>query len=140
MPLANTSTQQELCHLFPAMCGGATVPTGTISTVPTQPKILTNAGGVQISTGQTTFDKILSTFLSSVALFKNASYVPTTVQPVNQYPSSAYDYQQQALLQQQLYAQQSTGANIENFIRNNTGLLLVVGLGFVLLMTKPPRR
>lgn len=118
---------QEICHLFPQMCGA--------STVPTQPKINTNVGGVNIVTGQTTFDKVLSTFLSSLALWKGAGYVPTTVQPVGNAGYQSNDYALQQYLLQQQYANQSTGANIENFLKNNTGLLLMVGVGVVLLMS-----
>jgi hypothetical protein len=41
------------------------------------------------------------------------------------------------LLQQQ---QGSTGANVENFIKNNTGLILLAVGAFVLLQMKPISR
>lgn len=106
----------------------------------TTPKIIaTLPTGVNVSQGQTTLDKILSSVLSGLALVQGAGYVPTTAHPQAQ---SAATVQQQTLsfeqqlAMQRLAAQNSTGGkfgdSIQKFITENTGLLLVGVVAVVL--------
>lgn len=97
-----------------------------------------NTGGVKITTpqmqsGQTTLDKVLATFLSAFAIQKQAAYVPTTTQP-NQGYGGQMDAQTLAYLQQQQLGGTGAtfGASIEQFVTNNTGLILIGGIAFVL--------
>lgn len=132
-----TNTTPNYCRIVPALCpndsgssgGGSEFPRPNTQTN-TQPKIYTNAGGVIAQSGQTTLDKILGTFLSSVALFKNAPYVPTAVVPQQQpqviyQPSATENYNGGS-------GGSGIGSQIENLITNNTGLILIGGLAFVL--------
>jgi hypothetical protein len=99
------------------------------------------SGAVKITTPQmqantTSFDKILSTFLSAFALHKNAPYVPTTTVP-NQYGGGGLDAQTlQILAQQQALGSGSTGATfgatVEQFVTQNTGLIAVGVIAYVL--------
>lgn len=98
-------------------------------------KINNTQTGVQY--GVTTLDKILASVLSGLAIVKNQPYVPTTQQPQSQYQQGAYPPEYYALLAQQ---QQNSnlgqaGSDLENFIKNNTGLLLVGGVAVVLFMS-----
>lgn len=153
MQLTNTPSANNLSGFFTTN-PNINAPTPAINIVPqewysdsgnspatTQPKIMTNTGGVQIQTGQTTFDKVLNTITSMTALFKGANYVPTTTIPANNYttPTGAGDYQTQLLLQQ-MYQQQNSltgkaATGIENFVKENTGLLLIGGVGLFLFMS-----
>lgn len=85
----------------------------------------------QMQSGQTTFDKILSTFLSSFALAKGAGYVPTTTQPQQQIP-----YFPPAIDNSNYGGAGATlGASLQNFVTNNTGVIAVAVVGYVLLMS-----
>lgn len=93
---------------------------------PTNVKITTP----QMQAGQTRLDKILGTFLSFVALNKGAGYVPTNTPPPQQGYSLPADY----------YANQNAvgntgatfGASIEQFVTQNTGLIAVGVVAYVL--------
>lgn len=100
-------------------------------------KINSNVDGVGVSTNQTTLDKTLNWITQLFAIQKGAAYIPTTQQPQQQ-PSVIYQqYPNQNLGQ---FQDNSTGGNIESFIKNNTGLLLLVGLGAVLLFKDSPSK
>lgn len=99
----------------------------------------TQAGSVQY--GQTTLDKVLNTILSGFALYKNASYVPTTTQPANQNYGGGYnpnDLAYQQLLAQQ-YATQNAGgqfgASLQRFFTENSTVVLIGGVALVLYMS-----
>lgn len=73
------------------------------------PKIIaTLPSGVNVSQGQTTLDKILSSVLSGLALVQGAGYVPTTAHPSTQ---SAVTTQQQTLSFEQQLAMQQAAQN-----------------------------
>ena len=101
---------------------------GSPSTMPDTSKIDINKGGVIVKGNITTLDKILGTITSIWALERGAGYVPTTHQPAQQ----PIIYNPQPL---NGGGYGSTGGNIEGFIRNNTGLLLIAGIGVVLFMS-----
>jgi hypothetical protein len=127
----DSTTQSVQC----ANTGGASRPrVVTTPTVSPSVKVTTP----QIQSGQTTLDKILSTFLQFTALQKNAPYVPTTTQP------QSYGYgglnNSQVLPQALPNAGATFGANLQQFVENNTGLLLIIGGAAVLLFMSPPRR
>lgn len=103
------------------------------------------AGGVAVNV--TTLDKLLAAMTSSFAIFKNRAYVPTTVQPVqggltpivgggagggNQLidPRTGRVYSP---------TPENTGSAIQNFIEQNTGFLLLLGIGVVLLLAPRPK-
>jgi len=95
-------------------------------------------GQIEISQNPDRLQQWINAGLSSLALIRNASTVPTTT-PASGYSNNGqYDAQTLALLQQQqLLAQQggtgaSFGAGIESFVKNNTGLLLVGVIALVL--------
>jgi hypothetical protein len=157
MPLPNGNyTNGELCDLFGMDDYCALPPNNDSGLSPVAPanttgltnvKIQTNTGGIAINTGQTTLDKILSAISSNLATIYGRSYVPTTVIPTSANQSTGglnnqQTYNPNLLLQAQLLQQQqgSTGANVENFIKNNTGLILLAVGAFVLLQMKPISR
>jgi|CXWL01.1.fsa_nt_gi hypothetical protein len=96
------------------------------------PTATMTAGGV--TTQATNLDKILQGILSGFALFQKAPYVPTTIQP-RQEPQIIYQP-----TGNQYASGGNTGSQIQEFIQNNTGLLLVGGLVVVAFFMKPPRR
>lgn len=111
---------------------GHSLPSPT--TLPGNVKVNTQVGGVQVTSGQTTLDKILATITSLAAIGKGAGYVPTTVHP--------------QLAPTVVYQQPAGGAvpggselppvgarfgdSLQRFITENTGLLLVAGVALVL--------
>lgn len=117
---------------------------GVPSTTPTQPKITTLPNGqVMVNSGQTTFDKVLATILAGAAIIKNRPYIPTTQHPVSENAGMSAEYYAALMAANQrnlAVDTESTGANIENFIKNNTGLLLALGGAFVLLQMRPVGR
>lgn len=110
----------------------------------------TNNNNIRVSTNQSTgqiqvnqnvgIQKWIDAALSGLALIRGAGSIPT------------YTQQQQgltqadllALQQQQAYYQQQQGGNfgsqLQSFIQQNTGVVLLVGLGVVLFLMKPPSR
>lgn len=119
------STYDEFCALYPNMCaGGGTTPK------PVSIKINTNPDGTVIAqAGQTTLDKLLAALTTNLALIKGSAYIPTTQQPqipqyINPYP--------QGLPNNTSGTGATFGDSIEQFVTQNTGLLLIVGLGVVL--------
>lgn len=121
----------------PAYIGYAPV----ISTQP-QPQppfngtISINQSGTQVSGG--TLNTILNDVLSGLAILNKAPYVPTTAQPRPQqiYSPSLNAQGQPYNVAANLSQTGSTGAAIESFVRNNTGLLLAAGVAFLLLQSK----
>lgn len=108
--------------------------------VSTNPRISTTPSGViRVTQGQTTLDKILQAALSSVALLRGAQYVPTEEVPAGLYASQFPQYPQGYYPQTQPISDGGTGATfgagLESFIRNNTGLIAVGLVGYLLLMS-----
>lgn len=103
----------------------------------------TPTGVIRTSSGQTTLDKILQTALQSVALLRNAPYIPTEEVPTGLYgysnPNANSALMQQQLLAQQLAAQNNAGANfgasVQDFLTNNTGIILIGVVAYMLLMS-----
>jgi hypothetical protein len=96
-------------------------------------KINTQVGGVQVTSGQTTLDKILATITSLAAIGKGAGYVPTSVHPQT---APTVIYGTQPGFEPGGGAIPPVGAqfgdSIQRFITENTGLLLVGGVMLVL--------
>lgn len=97
--------------------------------------------------GNNELNTILDDVLSSLAIFRGAKYVPTTVQPVNQYggyaagtinPATGIPYT--PLVNTNIGTGANIGATVEDFIKNNTGILLLAGAAFLLLQMKPVSR
>jgi len=115
-------------------CVGGNYPSNTNFPV----KVNTNPNGqVLVTGGQTTLDKILGTALTSLALLKNASYIPTTQQP-NQQPdfNAILQQQQLSLLQQQ--QQTNTGKfadGLQQFVSENSTMLLIGGAAYLLFVS-----
>lgn len=112
----------------------------------TNPNIYINKDGVIVRQGQTTLDKILATFLDTLRIGQGVTS-PQGFNPSSQTSPDARNYQNPAgggLSPEALailYGRGSsggTGDNIESFIRENTGLLLIGGVVVVALMMKPP--
>lgn len=92
------------------------------------------------STPTTTLDKILASSLSALALLKNAGSIPTAQQQQYGYGYSAETLA--ALQARNLYPSSDGTASgkVELWLKNNTGVALIVG-GFVLFYLLPsPRR
>lgn len=94
-------------------------------------KVTGQVGGIGVSSGQTTLDKILATITSLAAIGKGAQYVPTTTHPAQPNitfpePIVAGAYQPQATAGGQF------GDSIQRFVTENTGLLLLGGIALVL--------
>lgn len=106
--------------------------------------IAVNQGGAQVSGG--TLNTILNDVLSGLAILNKRPYVPTTTQPVSPYGSSVSAINPATGIPYQtgLVTGGSAGANIgatlQNFVQNNTGILLIAGAAFLLLQMKPVRR
>lgn len=103
----------------------------------TIPNVTATGAGVQIN--NTTLDKTLNAILSGLALVKGANQIPTTL------PASGGSYSidpyQQALMNQSYQQQDGTAAGkVENWVKQNTGVVLIGGAIFVALMMKPPTR
>lgn len=117
----------DICSLFPALCGGSNQ-----QNVPVRVNTLPN-GTPQVSVGGTTLDKLLAALTTNLALIKGANYIPTTQQPQQQ------QYYAQNPYAVNPYADNNTGgklgAGLETFITENTGVLLIAGIGVVLLMS-----
>jgi hypothetical protein len=102
----------------------------------TQPKVITNTGGVVVKSGQTTLDKILGTVLSLAALSKNAAYVPTEVQPT--YGGGGYrpigsDTSERQVIQQ--IAQNNALGTLEAWVKAHpipVAIGLAVGVAYIL--------
>lgn len=89
-------------------------------------------------------DKLLATMTSIYAINQKAPYIPTTGSITNtgrniqQYPQGGYP--QYPVGYQGGNAGAQFGGSLQNFVQNNTGLLLIGGAALVLLMMKPPSR
>ena len=106
----------------------------------TDPRIATTPGGVvRVNQGQTTLDKILQTALQSVALLRGAQYIPTEEVPAGlygpQYSQSPYPYPYPTQPISDGSTGATFGASIESFLRNNTGLIAIGLIGYMLLMS-----
>jgi hypothetical protein len=116
-----TAAVNTICAINPALCQQ-----------PTPIKINTNPDGTVIAqTGQTTLDKLLAALTTNLALIKGSAYIPTTQQPVQQpiynpyvnpYPTGNNTSGTGATF----------GDSIEQFVTNNTGLILIGGAAFLL--------
>lgn len=117
---------EDFCRLY-GICG--TQNSGIkINTLPD--------GTVQATAGQTTLDKLLNALTTNLAIIKGRGYIPTTQQPVDY---SALALAQQPYLNPAINPNLGSGntgatfgATLEQFVANNTGLLLVLGAGIVL--------
>jgi len=103
-----------------------------------------NTGQVMVSqnAGNPQIQQWIDAALSGLALFRNAPYVPTTTQPAAINSQGSY---QQTLTPEQLAAlygnnQNNFGGQLQSFIQNNTGVVLLAGVGLVLFLMKPPSR
>jgi hypothetical protein len=107
----------------------------------TIPNVTATGAGVQIN--NTTLDKTLNAILSGLALVKGANQIPTTL-PANGGGYAVDPYQQAAYLQAMQgtgVAQDGTAAGkVENWVKQNTGVVLIGGAIVVALMMKPPTR
>lgn len=111
----------NLCQIYPSFCQN-TNQNVRVNTLPD--------GTPQISTGGTTLDKLLTALTTNIAIIKGAGYIPTQTQPqqqvINPYPIGVNPYPVNNNIGGSL------GTDIQNFITNNTGLLLIAGVGVVL--------
>jgi hypothetical protein len=127
-PQQQAAYAQSICNLVPALCNNGT------TTIPV--RVNTNPDGTPIlSAGGTTLDKLLAALTTNIAIIKGAGYIPTTQQPNSGMTAAQY----QAILSQQALAQQQGGGlganlgnDIQNFVQNNTGLLLIGVVALVL--------
>lgn len=120
---------------------------GNISTGTSQAngdiRISTNPSTGQIQINQNVgIQKWIDAALASFAIWRGASSIPTytQAQPQMQY------YQQPALTNEQLAAlygvqnQSNFSGKVQQFIEQNTGVVLLIGVGAVLFFLQPPRR
>lgn len=116
-----------------------TTPIGGVSN-PQSPTGLMTQGGVLVGSNSK-LDSILNSVLASFAIFKGATHIPTQI-PV----SNGYDYgNTQAISDPRVLAalygnQGSTGANIENWAKDNWIVLAVGGVVLMAYLAKSPRR
>ena len=105
----------------------------------TIPNVTATGAGVQIN--NTTLDKTLNAILSGLALVKGANQIPTTL-PANGGGYAVDPYQQAAYLQAMQGGQQdgTAAGKVENWVKQNTGVVLIGGAIVVALMMKPPTR
>lgn len=117
-----------------APCDPSYVPPG--NTRINVPNVTVTRGGTQIN--NTTLDKILNGALASLALLTGAKKIPTTLDPVTGQPVSQYAPGYNPAL----YQQQSgnTLGGVESWIKQNTGVTLLVAGGLALYFMKPGRR
>jgi len=128
MSIPNTELIRTICAINPALCRESST-----NNEPVYGTTLPN-GTTQVRVGGTTLDKLLNTLTTSLALFKNAPYIPTTQQPIQQ----QQQYFPEAVLQpsQNYNSTGATfGASIENFVTNNTGVIAIGVVAYVLLMS-----
>lgn len=117
-------------------------------TVTPQPSVtvVTREGGTVVNA--TTLDKLLGFGTSVTALLTKQPYVPTAVQPVDggfiETPAGGGYGGGGIVIDPRTgrpYAElpQNTGSAIQKFIEQNTGFLLLFGVGVVLYFLKPPK-
>lgn len=119
---------------YPWPSPGTTIPggvgTGTWGNIP---PITITGGGSQVGGGNQ-LDRILQVWLQSLAVLKGRPYVPTNIHPE----------------QQPIYAPFPQGYNpaiedgtaagkVENWVKNNTGVVLIGGAIIVAYLMKSPR-
>lgn len=100
--------------------------------------VLTGSGGG--TTAQTnTLNQILQALLSGFAIQQHQPYVPTQIQPAP-YGTAATSADQLALIRalQLQGGGSTTGGKIELWIKNNTGVTLMLVAGAALFFMKPP--
>jgi len=136
-PTAPIFTPTNVGNIFNTPIGGA-----VYNPTPTNPTggLMTNSGVLVGDNGK--LNTILNSILASFAIFKGATHIPTQL-PVESGGSQAIDPQMLAYLAAQqnlLGGGGNTGAQIENFIKNNTGVILIGGVILVAFMMKPPTR
>lgn len=131
MPLPDILTQNPVNPTW----GNSPVYTGQQN-----PKVQTTQGGVNVSYGTTTLDKIIAASLSGFALWKGAGYVPTTEQPQPQ-PQQVIQYVPTPTNNSNSSSSDgSFGGKAEKFITENSTLLLGLAGVLVLVQMKPLSR
>lgn len=98
----------------------------------------TGSSGGYIQQGQSWLNDLLNFGLGLAALGNRGSIQGGAINPINQQPLPNYNYgyspEQLAAIraQQERSAGGQFGASVEQFIKNNSGILLLAGLGVVL--------
>lgn len=110
------------------------------TTIQNDPRYDTTPSGVIRPSSQSTLDKILAASLQSIALLRGAQYIPTEEVPQGLYNQQPQYYPQNQQLQNPyIPVSESTGAtfgaSVEAFLRNNTALIAVGVVGYMLFMS-----
>lgn len=107
---------------------------------PQLPSVTTSggsSGGVLITSGHSWYEDLLNAFLGLSAIGANAPYIPSTNQGAYYQQRSSQASAEQLAAQRAAAARSQNlggtfGSSFQNFIQQNTGLLLVGGIGLVL--------
>lgn len=101
-------------------------------------KVQSTQGGVNISQNVTTLDKILNSVLTLATIAKGRDYIPTTEQPQNQYSQYPLGYNPYT---PSIDGQDTASGKIEAWMKNNTGVVLIVAaIGGAYLLKSPRQR
>lgn len=101
---------------------------------PRTPTYTITQGGATIQPDK--LSQSLNAILSGLAILKGRDSIPTTISR----DQTPVIYQQPYGAGNQLAGDGSTGSQIQSFIQNNSGFLLIGGLIFAAFMMKPPTR